>query len=69
MKRRDFFQQFMLGSGGIILTPSIMAQAAQRKAKSLPFYIQMTPTLTLTLFLIIIQSFLEWEALQKGLKL
>ena len=35
MKRRDFFQQFMLGSGGIILTPSIMAQAAQRKAKKL----------------------------------
>ena len=25
----------MLGSGGIILTPSIMAQAAQRKAKKL----------------------------------
>ena len=35
MKRRDFFQQFMLGSGGIILTPSVMAQAAQRKAKKL----------------------------------
>jgi len=35
MKRRAFFQRFMLGSGGIILTPSIMAQAAQHKAKKL----------------------------------
>ena len=35
MKRRAFFQRCMLGSGGIILTPSIMAQAAQHKAKKL----------------------------------
>ena len=35
MKRRSFFQQFILSSGGILLAPKIMAQAHNRKAKKI----------------------------------
>ena len=35
MKRRSFFQQFILSTGGLLLAPKIMAQAQNRKAKKI----------------------------------
>ena len=35
MKRRSFFQQFILSTGGILLAPNILAQAKTKKAKQI----------------------------------
>ena len=35
MKRRSFFQQFILSTGGILLAPNILAQAKTKKAKKI----------------------------------
>ncbi|MDB3905205.1 metallophosphatase [Crocinitomicaceae bacterium] len=35
MKRRSFFQQFILSTGGILLAPNILAQAKNKKAKKI----------------------------------